>query len=133
MNSFSTDRQAIRKFGAIGFVFFGILFSLSLWRQRYVFAVLFGFFTCLSIGFLLLPSHLRPVYEGWLRISHLVGRGMTFVILTVAYYVVITPTALIKRFFGGRPLPTSPNKAATSYWVTRSEAAQPKERFVKRY
>ena len=35
--------------------------------------------------------------------------------------------------FGGRPLPTKPDKEAMSYWVERTDPAQPEERFLKRY
>jgi hypothetical protein len=53
--------------------------------------------------------------------------------LAIAYYVVITPAALLKRLFGGRPLPLSPDPDASTYWVSRDEPAQPKERFYKRF
>ena len=76
---------------------------------------------------------MEPVYRGWLKVAHFIGRTITLGILTLAYYLVITPFALAKRFFGGRPLPLKPDKAAGTYWVTRTEPAQPKERFLKRY
>jgi hypothetical protein len=68
-----------------------------------------------------------------LRISHAIGRLNTLVLLTLMYYLVITPFGLIKRVLGGKPLPTSPDRRAHSYWVSRPEAAQSKERFTKRY
>jgi hypothetical protein len=46
---------------------------------------------------------------------------------------VITPAALIKRIFGGRPLSTKPDKNVSSYWVTRKEAVQSKEQYLKRF
>ena len=58
---------------------------------------------------------------------------ITTLILALAYYLVITPAALIKMLFGGRPLPIKPDKKALSYWVDRTEPVQPKERFIKRY
>jgi hypothetical protein len=68
-----------------------------------------------------------------MRGAHVIGTIMTAVILTLAYYLVITPYALIKRLFGGRPLPFKPDKNSSSYWIERSESAQPRERFSKRY
>jgi hypothetical protein len=87
----------------------------------------------MGLGFLTAPALLRPVYDFWLKIARLLGRVVTAVILTAAYYLVITPSALIKRVFGGRPLPTRSDKSAASYWVPRTEPVQPKERFLKRY
>jgi hypothetical protein len=94
---------------------------------------LFGFLSLIGLGFILLPIQLKPIYDLWLKIAHLIGKAVTVVMLTVAYYFVITPTALIKRLFGGPPLPLKPDKNALTYWVTRTEPAQPRERFIKRY
>jgi hypothetical protein len=58
---------------------------------------------------------------------------VTGLMLTLAYFLVITPAAWLKRIFGGRPLPLKPDREASSYWVEREEAAQPRERFLKRF
>ena len=133
MNSNLTNPREIRKFGAIGCIFFGTLFAVAVWRDKTLVAFFFGFLTLLSIGFVLIPVQLQPVYAGWLKIAHFIGSKVTILILTVMFYFVITPAALLKRIFGGRPLPVKPDPNATTYWVTRLEAAQPKERFPKRY
>ena len=85
------------------------------------------------MGFILLPVPLKPVYKTWLKITHFIGRVITTIMLTLLYYLVITPAALIKRIFGGRPLPLKPDKNVFSYWVLREEPAQPRERFLKRF
>jgi hypothetical protein len=61
------------------------------------------------------------------------GSKVTLVMLGIIFYFVITPAALLKRIFGGRPLPIEPDPDAETYWVTRSEPAQPAERFPKRF
>ncbi len=93
----------------------------------------FGLLATLGLGFILLPGPLRPVHTVWLKIAHTLGRIITTLVLALAYYLVITPSALLKRIFGGRPLPLKPDRNASSYWVTRDEPAQPKERFLRRY
>jgi len=127
------NTQDIRKFGVIAFLFFGGLCALGLWREKPVPTYLFGSLSVLGLGFILMPGPLRPVYDTWLKIAHAVGRVITLLSLSMVYYLVITPAALIKRLLGGRPLPLRPDKEASSYWVTRTEPAQPKERFLKRY
>jgi len=116
VNLNSTDTKTIRKFGLVALVFFGCLSALGLWKEK-------------PLPFYLL----RPVYVGWLKTAHFLGRVVTTLILTLDYYLVITPSALIKRLFGGAPLPVKPDKESSSYWVTRAEPAQPKERYIKRY
>jgi hypothetical protein len=48
------------------------------------------------------------------------------------FYFGIMPSAIIKRLFGGAPMPVKPDRDASSYWVNRTEPVQTKERFLKR-
>ena len=133
MSLSSTNTKEIRKFGIIAFLFFGVLCSLGLWREKEIPIYIFGTLSLLGIGFIFLPGLLKPVYCGWLKVAHFIGRLFTSLILMLSYYLVITPTALLKRLFGGPPLLIKPDKGANSYWVARDEPVQPKERFIKRY
>ena len=76
---------------------------------------------------------MKPEYAIWKKIAYFLSRIVVTLILTLAYYLLITPFALIKRLFSGRPLPVKPDRDALSYWVARDEPVQPKERFLKRY
>jgi hypothetical protein len=76
---------------------------------------------------------LKGIYAGWLKTAHVIGRMITLLALVLTYYTIITPAALLKRVFGGRPIPLKPDRNTLSYWVSRLEPAQPKERFLKRY
>jgi len=133
MISSSTNLREIRKFGLIAFLIFGALCTLGFWRGKVVLTYFFGLLSLLGMGLLLLPAPLGPIYRAWLKVAHAVGRIITTLILTLTYYLVIIPSALIKRLFGGAPLPVKPDKNALSYWVARTEPVQPKERFLKRY
>ena len=133
MISYSTDTREIRKFGAIALLFFGGLCAFGFFHEKVIPTYLFGVLSFLGIGFLLLPTRFRPIYNIWLKVAYFIGRIITILILSLAYYLVVTPTALIKRLFSGRPLPIKPDKKVSSYWVARTEHSQPKERFLKRY
>jgi hypothetical protein len=133
MNLISTDTGKIRKFGIIAFVFFGSLWALALWRQKTVVPWFFGLFSSLGIACTLFPRQLNPIYVAWLKLAHFSGRITTALILALAYYAVITPSACLKRLLGGAPLPIKPDEKVSSYWVARAEPIQPRERFLKRY
>ena len=133
MNWNSTESRQIRRFGLIAFLVFGSLCTLGVFIQKTLPTYLFGCLSILGLCFILLPNHLQPGYAAWIGISHFIGRMVTTLMLSLAYYLAITPTALIKRVFGGPPLPVKPDKHLSSYWVTRNEPAQPRERFLKRY
>ena len=133
MNSNLTNTKDIRKFGVIALFFFGSLCALGVFNNKSLPIYIFGFLSFLGLGFILIPSPLMPIYTAWLKIAHFIGRIITVLILTFAYYLIMTPSAMIKRLFGGRPLPVKPDNKVSSYWVGRIEPAQPKERFLKRY
>jgi len=133
MNSNSTDKKEIRKFGLVAFLFFGGLCGLGIWKQKPLPVYLFGSLCFLGLCFILLPSYTRPIYSAWLKVAHFIGRMVTVLMLALAYYLVITPSGLIKRLFGGRPLPVKPDKKASTYWVDREEDTQPVQRFSKRF
>ncbi len=133
MISSSTSHKEIRRFGLIAFLLFGVLSALGYWRGKVFPTWLFSIFSLFGLGFLILPAPLSPIYNAWLKVAHFVGGIITTCVLTLAYYLMITPSAFIKRRFGGSALPTKPDKETSSYWVARSEPLQTKERFVKRY
>jgi len=129
----SIDTKQIRTFGLIALIFFGLLCALGIWSGKPLPTYLFGTLFALGLGFISFPHQLRPVFVRWLKIAHFMGRIVTALILTLAYYLVITPAALIKRIFGGTPLPIKPDKNVSSYWVTRKEPVQSKEQLLKRF
>ncbi len=133
MNLPTNNVREIRKFGLIAFIFFGCLCAIGIWRDKVIITYFFGALSALGMGLILFPAPLRPLFEGWLKIAHVIGRIVTTLVLSLAYYLVMTPSALVKRLFGGIPLPTRPDKNVSTYWVNRNEPAQPKERFVKRF
>lgn len=133
MTSFSTDAGEIRRFGMIAGLFGAALFTAAWWRGATSVCYISGVLICIAIGFLLLPVPCAPIYRTWIRCSHLVGTLLTLVSLTLTYYLVISPAALIIRIVKGPSLPLKPNEGASTYWVIRSEGAQRAERFVKRY
>ena len=128
-----TDIKQIRKFGLIALIFFGILCALGIWLEKSMPANLFGTLAALGLGFILFPHQLKPVFVAWLKIAKFLSRAVTTLTLTLVYYIVITPTAIIKRIFGGTPLPIRPDKTVSSYWVAREEPVQSKEQFLKRF
>jgi len=133
MSSSSTDKRDIRRFGVIACLFFGALAGVALWRDKAGILIFFGTLSTLGFLFLLAPGPMAPLYRGWMRVAHKIGLAVTAIVLTITYYGVITPSAWLKRLFGGRPLPVAPDPEKSSYWIDRTEPAQPKGRFHRRY
>jgi len=126
--------REIRKFGLIGFIFFGCISASAIWLGKPLPAYIFGFLAALGLCFLAIPSPMKPIYVVWRKFGDFLARVVTVSILTLSYYLVITPAGLLKRLIGGRPLPLQPDKNIESYWVTHPELMKNrKERFLKRF
>jgi saxitoxin biosynthesis operon SxtJ-like protein len=75
---------------------------------------------------LLIPGRLEPVRRGWMALGEAIGRVTTPVMLTIVYYLVLTPTGLIRRALARRP------RAAPSYWHARPPLP-PKSRMERQF
>jgi hypothetical protein len=47
------------------------------------------------------PSFYKPVAKLWLGLSHLLGTVMSKVLLSIIFFVMVTPVAAIRRVGGG--------------------------------
>ncbi len=99
------------------FLVFSLFFSLVAWKNypsnlSFTFA---GLAVLLSILLTFTPLFLRPVFQVWLKVAHFIGQVNTLVILTLLYYLVFTPYALVMRLFG-RDSMQRKLKSAGTYW-----------------
>ncbi len=111
-----TNRD-LRKFGitmACAFAIFGALF---LWREKPAWPYLFGVSGFFLICGFLLPQVLKPIEWAWMKMAHFMGQIMTRVILTITFYLAITPIGLLRRLFGKDSLNRKFDKDAASYWI----------------
>ncbi len=80
-----------------------------------------------SIGILLavlglsLPEVLLPFQKSWMALAVVLGFIMTRVILSILFYIVITPIGIIARIFGKDFLDEKISKSKTSYWNYRKK------------
>jgi len=73
-------------------------------------------FSALWAGWgLLLPKTLAPIYNGWMRFGSVMNRITTPLILSIIYFVLITPSGLLMRMFGNDPLKRKLDDSVTSY------------------
>jgi hypothetical protein len=74
------------------------------------------------------PNAFRPLAGLWFGLSHLLGTVVSKVILTVLFFVVVTPIGLIRRWSGADALQLKKwKKGNDSVFVTREGGVQPKD------
>lgn len=113
----------LRAFGlSVGAILIGIAL-LVLWRRDWTPDGLPIWLGAPGIGLvlfgLILPSVLKPIYRVWMGVAFVLGFVMTHVILTIVFYVMITPIGLVMRVFGRDPLNRSIETSSASYWTDK--------------
>ena len=69
------------------------------------------------------PAILQPFYTIWTKIGDIIGSIVSKIMLTVLFYAVFTPVAVILRLIGKDPLNKKLDKNADSYWHERNSYA----------
>ena len=97
---------------------FAVLGGIAQWRGRELVAVVFAVLAgLLFIAGLVAPSRLGPVERVWMGLARAISRVTTPVLMGIIYFVVLTPTGLLRRALTRRTL--SPPRSARTFWVDR--------------
>ena len=101
------DASGLRRFGlTMGGIVAG-LFGLFLpwWLERGIPFWPWILASVLIIWGLIAPSSLRPVYRGWITLGLLLNKIMSPLIMSLVYFLVVTPMGLVRRLLGhGLPM-----------------------------
>jgi hypothetical protein len=119
----------LRKFGlTVGgaFLLFGGI--RSYFHFGNVSIVLLGIGGALSVGGIVFPRALAPVEKWWMALAQVLAFINTRILLTVLFYLIITPIGLVTRMFKD-PLNRKLHDGSMSYWIRR----QPKPADPARY
>jgi hypothetical protein len=118
-----TGPRELRKFGlTVGGVFamLGLLFWL---RHKPAFPYL------LTPGLVLMsfgaigPRALKHVYLVWMTLAFLLGFVVSNLLLTLLFFLALTPIGLAARLFGRDFLSLKLDRAAPTYWIRRERGA----------
>ena len=111
--------EAVKKTGiSVGVVL--ILISLLLWyfgKTSFIyFSITGGLFVILA--FITIPV-IRPFHKIWMMLSLAMGFVMSRVILTILFYIILTPIGLLAKIVGKKFMPLGFDKNAKTYWEKR--------------
>jgi len=125
--------KKLREFGLlVGGVLCAIAAFLG-WKSRPAFPYFLipGLF--LMISGALLPFILKPLQKAWMTLAILMGWVMTRVLMTVLFYLAITPIGLILRLTGKDLLDEKLEPGRKSYWKIRPELTRVPADYEKQY
>lgn len=131
----------LRQFGLICLVLFGLLGGWVMLR-RSIFgfgltesaagATAYGLWgAALVCGLLaaVMPAALRPIYVGLSAVALPIGVVMSYLVLGLVYFGILTPLGLYFRLIGRDPLNRRFDPQAASYWSPRVPVSDPRRYF----
>ncbi len=109
----------LRKFGlTVG----GVFCALGLWfylrHKPFYWYVLVPGIPLLALG-TILPRALKWIYVGWMTLAMVLGAIVSTLLLTVLFYLMVTPIGLLARLAGKDFLSRKRRPTDASYWILR--------------
>ena len=133
MNSQPKSVKDLKKFAhvmAIAFFVIGFLLFLKHHEIAKIFFVLVLIFE--GCG-LIYPEALRPVEAAWMKLAHMLGWFNTRVLLSILFYVILTPLRFMIWVMRKDLLAQKLERHSLSYWQPRAEDKFKPERYERLY
>ncbi|MFQ5538252.1 MAG: SxtJ family membrane protein [Gemmatimonadota bacterium] len=108
------EPPAPRRFGGVMAGAFAALAALGWWKDARAAPYLAGIAALFATAALAAPRVLAPVERVWMALAHRLSRVSTTILLTLVWFLVVTPLALAMRLVGRDPLGV--RGARKSYW-----------------
>ncbi|MCC6932293.1 MAG: hypothetical protein IT292_03455 [Deltaproteobacteria bacterium] len=119
------DKKRLRRFGLIMALMFALIGCFSIAKLNLTFYVLGGLAIFFALSALLQPQLLKRIEYYWLMFGEKMSVVMSYILLIVTYFLIITPMSLLMRILGKRPLDLRFKTGQESYWIK----AEVKERY----
>lgn len=115
----------LRKFGlTIGIVLL-IIASILFFNNKPSRFIFLGLGFIFILAGLIAPTALRYVNRVWMTLAIILGWVMTRVILSILFYIIITPISLIAKISGKKFLDLKIDRNRASYWEKRKGESTP--------
>ena len=115
---------ALRRFGLVVGGALAILGGLMLWRERAVGPYVLGLAAILISLAGLAPRTLSAPEKAWMMLARALGVVSTFVLLTLAWLVILTPLGLLRRLLRKDTLLRRRPRGRETYWMEAETASR---------
>lgn len=121
IKNINSDKKELRKFAlTIGIVLLLISAVMFYYSSELRFHFGVGGIVLIVLGYIL-PKLLLPFQKIWMGLALILGFFMSRIILTLLFYLVITPIGIIARLAKKDFLELTLNKSQKSYWNYREK------------
>jgi len=128
-----SEKSDLRKFGITIGIILVMIAGFLFWKEKESFQIFLTVGAVLCIFGVVIPVILKPIYWIWMIFATILGWIMTRIILSILFYVILTPIGLIPRLFGKQFLELKWNRTNRTYWNYRSVGVIEKEKYEKQF
>ena len=121
MKNIKSGKSDLRKFGITIGIILIIISAFLFWKEKESFQIFFSIGAFLCIFGVVIPVILKPIYWIWMIFATILGWIMTRVILSILFYMILTPVGLILRIFGKQFIELKWITKNSTYWNYRSD------------
>jgi hypothetical protein len=126
------DGKTIRNFGILFFILSTIASAYTYWKGHEFWFLILAAGVIFLCACLIFPNSLKGLYKAWMTMAFFLGWFMTRIILTVFFFAILTPFALILRISGKDLLNRKIDKNAKTYWI-RHEQVVDRNQYKKQF
>ena len=127
------DKKALRNFGLVIAVPLAIIAVILFWKGNTSGYYWGGAAIVLALLGLSAPLILRPLYVIWMTFAFVLSIVMTYLLLTLFFFLVMTPVALVIKLLGKDLLNRKFPGNQSTYWVDAEVYDKSIERYSKPY
>ena len=133
IKNIKSEKSDIRNFGITLGIILLLISGFLFWKEKESYQIFSGIGITLTLIAIAIPSVLKPVYWMWMIFGIILGWFMTRVILSLLFYIIITPIGLTLRLFGKQFLELRWDKSKESYWNFRTNEHLQNENYEKQF
>ena len=120
--NWNPKRKELRDFGIIALIA-SIILSILLYLLKHIaihwILVIVGLGIFIFLSSLIYAKLTKKIYLGLVLLTFPIGLAVSFIVLSIFYFLIITPIGFIFRLRGHDPLHRDFDREAKSYWLKR--------------
>ena len=132
IKNIKTGNKELKSFGYTIGVILIIVASFLFYYDNHLYQTIASIAALLIVFGLVLPLLLKPVYLIWMIFAVIIGWIMTRLILSILFYIILTPIALITRLLGEDFLYMKKSDS-NSYWNERDSYFEQNQNYEKQF
>ena len=128
-----TGKKDLRSFGVTIGIILLLIAGFLFYKERDTFQ-LFIYIASAFIGMgFIIPIILKPIYLIWMIFAVILGWTITRVILSLLFFLIITPIGVITKVFGKDYLEIKKEASNDSYWNKRDSNVENNQNYEKQF